>query len=108
MDRSRIASTVAENLFATEDAVEDALARAAHLLKSLVDARRRLGLPADAGEDVMRRVSRSLEALGAARQEMVLAHGDLEALRRRAGLRLIGFGPLLKPQTGAADKQPTD
>ena len=107
MDRSRAASTVAESLFATEAAVEEALSRAVQLMRSMVAARRGLGLPATAGDAALRRVSATLDALGEAQREIVRAHGELEALRRRAGLRITGFGPLVKPMTGASE-EPAD
>lgn len=107
MDRSRAASTVAESLFATEDAVEEALSRAAQLMRGMVAARRGLGLPSTAGDAALRRVSATLDALGEAQREIVRAHGELDALRRRTGLRIIGFGPLIKPMAGAAE-EPAD
>ena len=108
MDRSQIASSVAKALFATEAAVEDALAQSALLMRGMITARRALGLPLAAGDPALRRVSATLDALGDAQREIVGAHGELEALRRKTGLRIIGFGPLIKPMTGAAEEQPAD
>ena len=108
MDRARIASAVAGDLFATEAAVEDALGRAAQLMRRMIDARRALGLPATAGDPALRRASAALNALGEAQREIVRTHGELEALRRENGLRVIGFGPLVKPLAGAAERQSAD
>lgn len=108
MDRSRIASAVADDLFATEAAVDDALGRAARLMRGMIDARRALGLSAAAGDQALRRASAALNALGEAQREIVRTHGELEALRKEAGLRVVGFGPLIKPLTGAAQDQPAD
>lgn len=103
MDKTRIASAVAGDLFATEAAIEDALARAARLLRGMVEARRSLGLPAATGDAALRRVTATVEALGAAQQEMVATHGVLEALRQDLGLPGLAFGPLIKPAGRIAD-----
>ena len=108
MDRTLVASAVAENLFATEDAVEDALSRAVLLMRRMMDARRELGLSATTGDPALRRVTAAVNALGEAQKEIVRTHGELESLRTEIGLRIIGFGPLHKPLTGAAEEQTTD
>ena len=108
MDRSRAALRVAENLFATEAAVEDALTRAALLMREMIVARRMIGLPPTAGDAALRRVSAALDALGEAQREIIGSHGELETLRRATGLRVTGFGPLIKPMTGAAEDRPAD
>ena len=82
--------------------------RAALLIRNMTDARHALGLPATTGDAALRRVTAALDALGEAQAEILRAHGALDALRRRTGLRIVGFGPLLKPTTGAADMQPAD
>lgn len=108
MDRTLVASAVAENLFATEAAVEDALAQAVLLMRRMMDARRALGLPMAAGDPALRRVSAAVDALGEAQREIVRTHGELETLRSEIGLRILGFGPLHKPLAGAAEDQVAD
>lgn len=108
MDKTLVASAVAENLFATETAVEDALGQAVLLMRRMMDARRELGLPAMVGDPALRRVTAAVNALGEAQKEIVRTHGELEALRTEMGLEVIGFGPLHKPLTGAAEDQTAD
>lgn len=108
MDKARVASAVAEDLFATEIAVEDALARAVLLMRRMMDARRALGLSPTIGDPALRRVSAAVTALGEAQREIVRTHDELERVRQEVGLRGIGFGALLKPQAGAAEDQPAD
>ena len=108
MDRTLITSAVAEELFATETAVEDALSRTAVLMRRMIEARRTLGLPVAAGDPALRRVAAVMEALGEAQSRIVLTHGELETLRQDIGLRVSAFGPLLKPLTGVAEDQPVD
>jgi hypothetical protein len=108
MDRTRVVSAVAEDLFATEAAVEDALARAVLLMRRMVDARRSLGLSPTIGDPALQRVSAAVTALGEAQREIVRTHDELERVRQDVGLPGIGFGPLLKPRAGAAEDQPAD
>ena len=108
MDRTLVASAVAENLFATEAAVEDALTQAVLLMRRMMDARRELGLPITAGDPALRRLSAVVTALGDAQREIVRTHGELDSLRADIGLRGIGFGPLFKPMAGAPEDQPAD
>jgi len=108
MDKTRIAGAVAEDLFATEAAVEDALARAVMLMRRMMDARRALGLSPAAGDPALRRVSTAVTALGEAQREIVRTHGELERVRQDLGLRGVGFGPLFKPLAGASEGQAAD
>jgi hypothetical protein len=108
MDKALVASAVAEELFATEAAVEDALAQAVRLMRRMIDARRELGLPARTGDPALRRVSAAVDGLGEAQKEIIRAHGELEGLKGELGLRGVGFGPLLKPMAGAPDDQTVD
>lgn len=108
MDRTLVASAVAENLFATETAVEEALGRAVLLMRRMMDARRELGLPATVGDPALRRVTAAVNALGEAQKEIVRTHGELESLRSEMGLGDIRFGPLNKPLAAAAEDQAAD
>jgi len=108
MDRVRVASAVADSLFATETAVEDALAQAVVLMRQMMDARRALGLSITVGDPALLRVTAAVDALGEAQREIVRAHGELETLGRTLGLPPLGFGPLVKPAEGRAEPQSTD
>ncbi|MFZ4605277.1 MAG: hypothetical protein ACOYM5_03380 [Caulobacter sp.] len=108
MDRVLVASAVAESLFATEAAVEEALARAVGLMRQMMDARRALGLPVAAGDPALLRVTATVDALGDAQREIVRTHGELEALGKSLGLGPLGFGPLVKPAEGRAERLSTD
>lgn len=108
MDKVLVASAVAENLFATEAAVEEALARAVALMRQMMDARRALGLSVADGDPAFQRVTAAVDALGDAQRELVRTHGELERLGRDLGLPALGFGPLIKPAGGMTEPLPTE
>lgn len=108
MDRVLVASAVAESLFSTEAAVEEALAQAVVLMRQMIDAKRALGVPAGAGDPALKRVTAAVEALGDAQREIIRTHGALEALGRNLGLAPTGFGPLIKPLGRQTDAQPAE
>lgn len=97
MNRMTTATEVAQELAATEAAVETALAQAVRLLRRMMDARRELGLPVGVGEPAMRSVTAAVSALGEAQQDVVRTHGVLHALQRDLGLPTTDFGALAKP-----------
>ena len=98
MDRGAVAIRVAETLYDTETAIDEALETAVRLLRRLMDARRTLGLTLAAGDPALRRVSATVNALGEAQREIVRVHEELDALRADLGLSGIAFGPLIKPR----------
>jgi len=97
MNRLTTATEVAQELVATEAAVEAALAQAVRLLRRMMDARRELGLRVGVGEPALRSVTAAVSSLGQAQQDMVRTHGDLHALQRDLGFSATAFGPLVKP-----------
>lgn len=102
MDRTTIATEVARDLTATEEAIDGALAQSVRLMRRMIDARRTLGLPVAVGEPAMKSVMAAVSALGEAQREASRAHGDLHQLQIDLGLPTIAFGPLLKPGDGAS------
>ena len=108
MDRNAIASAVAESLFKTEAAVDDALVQAVGLMRRMMDARRALGLPPATGDRALMRVTAAVDALGEAQREMVRTHGEMGSLGQALGLGDLGFGPLIKPLEGRVEPLPTD
>ena len=108
MEKVLVASAVAESLFATETAVEEALTRAVALMRQMMDARRALGLSVAAGDPAFQRVTAAMNALGDAQRELVRTHGELEALGKTLGLPAMGFGPLIKPTGGQPELRPMD
>jgi hypothetical protein len=88
-----VAQRVATKLFATENAVDVALAEASELMADMLKARKDLGLSAVVGDAAASRLVEAIAALGAARTAMVAAHGELNETKLRIGVRtkLAGY-----------------
>ena len=93
MEKVFVAQRVATKLFATENAVDLALAEASELMADMLKARKDLGLSAVVGDAAAARLVEAIAALGAARSAMVAAHGELNDAKLRIGVRtkLAGY-----------------
>jgi hypothetical protein len=95
-DRLAAAQDVAARLFALEEAIDEALARAGELTSSLPAARTRARLSAVVGQDAMAEVASSLTVLVQARHHVVQAHHRLAETQEQMGLKAYGMGNLTK------------
>lgn len=86
MEKIEVAKKVADKLFATERAVDDAMMCASQFMESMVEARRELNLSAMAGEVATSRTAESIAALAEARRAVMAAHGALQNLQRKLNL----------------------
>ena len=87
MEKAFVAQRVANKLFATENAVDAALAEASELMADMLRARRDLGLSAVVGDAAASKLVEAIAALGEARTAMVAAHAELETTKLRIGIR---------------------
>jgi hypothetical protein len=87
MDKVEIAQGVADRLFATEAAVDAALAEASMLVAEMMHARQSLKVSISAGDDAVAKVSQVISALADARKTMVEAHQSLNESKLRLGIR---------------------
>lgn len=95
MDKIEVAQKVADKLFATEQAVDEAMVRASQFLESMVEARRELNLSAMAAEVATSRCAESIAALAEARRSVMAAHSALQAVQRKLGVAddaVVGIG----------------
>jgi len=92
-----VARKVAQKLFATEAALDTAMTEAAELMAEMLKARRELGLSAVVGDDAAAKMVEALAAMGQARSALVGAHGQLDQVRVRIGVRTKGLGFEDKP-----------
>ena len=97
MDKALVAQRVANRLFATEKAVDAAMAEAASLMTSLAEARAELGLSAVVGDDATSKVAQAIATLAEARRSVVAAHGTLAETKLRVGIRTKLIGVTDKP-----------
>lgn len=93
MEKAFVAQRVATKLFATENAVDAALAEASGLMCDMLQARKDLGLSAVVGDAAVSKLGEAITAIGLARTAMVSAHAELEETKLRIGIRtkLAGY-----------------
>ena len=101
-DRRAAAMKVAESLFAAEDAIDQALARAAEFNSTLVTARTDAKLSAIVGQDAFEGAAAAFAALARARADIVETHKRLSEAKVQVGLGAVSIGDVGKPpETGA-------
>jgi hypothetical protein len=96
MDKTLVAQGVANKLFATEKAVDTAIAEAATLLMGMMQAREELRLSATVGATTSAKVAEAISLLSQARSTMVEAHLELDQLKLRQGIRTKMIGSFSK------------
>lgn len=103
--RREAAMRVAESLFAAEEAIDAALARAAELNGTLVTARTDAQLSALVGQDAFEVSASAFAALARARADIVETHRRLSEAKIQVGLRTvaIGDGVPKPPETGSGE-----
>jgi hypothetical protein len=97
MDKALIAQTVANKLFATEDAVDTAILQASKLMGGM-------RVSAVVGDDAVSKVAAALSALTEARKAVVEAHHELAEVKLRVGIRTKLLG--VTDKSMAAEHEP--
>lgn len=95
--RREAAMKVAQSLWAAEDALDAAFARAAELNGTLVTARCEAELSAIVGQDAIEGAAAALAAMAKARGELVETHRRLSEAKAQIGLRAVAIGEQGKP-----------
>jgi hypothetical protein len=85
MDKAQVIASVAGDLNATEQSVDEAIARATTLVQSMIGGRAALGLSPVVGAEAQSRALEAIAALGAARQAVVACHTEMAKDHRRMG-----------------------
>lgn len=105
MDKIEVAKNVAEELWATERALDAAIAQAGDFVAAMIEGRRDLKLSAVVGAEAQTKVMEAMAALAQARSAVVAAHGDLASVQRRLRVDVTSFGDTIKPPAeGAASE----
>lgn len=110
MDRVEVVKAVADELFATEQAVDAAIIQATGLVTKMIEGRAAAKLSPVVGAEAQAKVMAAVAALGEAREAVVAAHGELAKTHRKVGLGVYAAGPLDKPDDhtipvgGSADR----
>ena len=107
MDRTLIAQGVANRLFATEKAIDKAIAEAAQLLGGMSQAREELRVSAVVGDEATRKIAQTISQLTEARRAIVEAHRELDVVKGQIGVRtkLIGIIDTPAPPTQVLDNE---
>lgn len=87
MEKVFVAKQVAKKLFATEAAVDGALAEAAELMSAMIAARKDANLSLVFADDVQVKMMEALKSLSEARTAMVGVHNELNEAKLRLGIR---------------------
>jgi hypothetical protein len=98
MEKVFVAQRVANQLFATEAAIDKSLVEATALISQMVQAQQELGLSTVFGDQAMSKVSEAISALAQARHAAVEAHSELAEAKLRLGIRTKLGGTGEKPQ----------
>ncbi len=98
MKRRHVAQKVADQLFITERAIEQALREAATLTCMLPEARLEANLSAVVGQTAFDGASGTIALLTRARASIIDTHNGLAEVRDKVGLRHVAFGPVDKPE----------
>jgi len=105
MDKALIAQTVANKLFATEDAVDTAIIEATKLLSGIVEARHEMRVSAVVTDDVIAKVTAAISALSDAQSAVVGAHNEMAELKLRLGIRTKLLGVVDKSEASSTQEQ---
>lgn len=100
MEKIEVLHTVADELFATERAVDDAIAQATDMVATMIQARRDANLSAVVGAEAQAKMMEAIAALGAARSAVVASHAEMARVQRLVGLGHVAVGPMDKPEEG--------
>ncbi len=92
MDKLMVVQGVANKMWATEKAVDAAIAETAGLLTGMMEAREELRLSATVGAEASAKIAEAIAILAQARTALVAAHKELDETKLRIGIRtkLVG------------------
>jgi hypothetical protein len=103
MEKIFVAKKVATKLFATEAAVDGALAEAAELMSVMLAARKDVNTSLVFADDAQVKLMEALKALSEARTAMVGVHHELNDAKLRLGIRTTMNGEDKPPHVNVAE-----
>lgn len=108
MEKVFVAQRVANKLFATEAAVDGALAEAAELLSVMLEARKDVNASLVFADDVQVKLMDAMKALSEARTAMVGVHQELGEAKLRLGIRTKMAGEYFKENSAQTQVEMRD
>ena len=100
-DKMIVAQGVANRLFASEKAIDAALAESSKLMAEMVGSREELRMAATVGDEAVAKVAEAVAALAQARAAVVASHRELEQVKLRLGIRTRMIGEHQKQEASA-------
>ena len=98
MVKAHVIDCVADDLYATVESLDQAIARATTLVQSMFGSRPLLNLSACAVAEAQSKALEAIAAMGAARQALVSCHEELAKDHRRLGYGVYSRGFDDKPK----------
>jgi hypothetical protein len=83
--KTEVIASVADDLYASEQAIDAAITRATALVQSMIGARASLNLSAVVAADAQTKALETIASLGLARQSLVDCHNEMAKEHRRQG-----------------------
>lgn len=107
MDKTLICQGVANKLFASEKAIDAAIAETAALLTGVAEARMEARVSMVATDASTAKIMQALTLLSEARTAMAGAHVELDEVKLRMGVRTKMIGAFDKPDAPASTNRLT-
>jgi hypothetical protein len=103
-ERRMAVEQVAKALFEAEDAIDQALSKAAGLTGLMPSVRQQAGLSAIVGQDAVERASQAILALTEARRAIVETHNQLSVAQEQIGMGAVAFDNTAKGLSAEAQR----
>lgn len=97
MDRTQVVAGVANELHASEKAIDAAITQATTLVQAMIGARTALSLSPVAAAGSQTKAMEAIAALAVAREAMIACHAEMQKDHRRLGYGVYAAGPINKP-----------
>ena len=97
MYNAEVVNGVANELYATEKALDAAITQAGAFVQTMIASREPLGVSAIAGAGAQAKAMEAVAALAEARNAVIAAHQELAKDHRRMGWGVYAAGPADKP-----------
>lgn len=92
--RTNAATKVAAHLIPAETAIDEAVAKVASLIGTMLTARVEANLPMSVGQSALDAMTQAMNMMLQARSKVIESHSALATTQVEIGLRTVGFGDM--------------
>jgi hypothetical protein len=92
--RTNAATKVAAHLIPAETAIDEAVAKVASLIGTMLTARLEANLPMSTGQSAIDAMTAAMTMMISARSKVIESHGELARAKVEIGLRTVSFGDM--------------